>query len=231
MVTIIAFITMFIDHLGYIIFPQYEILRIIWRIAFPLFAWSIVRWYRVTKNKKDYIKRLWILAIISQIPFLFMWLEIYNVCFTLLFWLLSLIIIDEKYEKYKNIKYMSNIIFIFIKIILVSTLLYLSSYLKTDYDIFGILTIIILNIFWNKKVSVIYFSALTFLFYCIDYKSFNISFNIEMYAILAIILLYFTPILKYDFKINRTFKYLFYPVHFSLIYIVYLIINSPLFIK
>jgi len=43
MITILAFITMLIDHIGYIFFPFDEIWRIIGRIAFPLFAWGIVR--------------------------------------------------------------------------------------------------------------------------------------------------------------------------------------------
>ncbi|MCF0110995.1 MAG: hypothetical protein HUJ58_03775, partial [Erysipelotrichaceae bacterium] len=34
----IALVTMTIDHIGYFLFPRYKILRIIGRIAFPLYA-------------------------------------------------------------------------------------------------------------------------------------------------------------------------------------------------
>ena len=35
---IIACITMLLDHMGFILFPEYPIFRIIGRIAFPIFA-------------------------------------------------------------------------------------------------------------------------------------------------------------------------------------------------
>ena len=38
---LIALITMTIDHIGYILLPQYRILRIIGRLAFPIYAYMI----------------------------------------------------------------------------------------------------------------------------------------------------------------------------------------------
>jgi len=209
MITIIAFFTMFIDHIGLLFFPEEEIWRIIWRIAFPLFAWWIVRWYRFTRNKRNYAKRIFILAIISQIPiFLLFWNQIFNICFTLLFWLFSLEIIQTQKLK------------IYLKFIFIWFLLYLSEYLKFDYSIYGILTIILLYIFWQQKKSIIYFTILTLLFYNIDYKNLEFVYNYQIYAIFAIFLLYFTSLQKYDFKLNFYFKYLFYPVHLSILYLI-----------
>jgi len=43
---------MTVDHLGFILFPSLIILRIIGRIAFPIFAYMIAEGCRYTKNEK-----------------------------------------------------------------------------------------------------------------------------------------------------------------------------------
>ena len=48
---IIACITMLLDHMGFILFPQYPIFRIIGRIAFPIFAFLLAEGCYYTKNK------------------------------------------------------------------------------------------------------------------------------------------------------------------------------------
>lgn len=213
MVTIIAFLTMLIDHIWMIFFPYNEYFRIIWRISFPLFAWGIVRWFKLTKNKNNYIKRIFILAIISQIPLFFFIENFYNVCFTLLFWLLSLLIIEEK-----NLK-------MYFKFFFISLLLFISNYLNFDYSIYWILTIILLYFTWEKKISILYFLFLTILFYNIDFNNLKAIYNIQIYAVFALIILYLTPIKKYDFKLNFYFKYWFYPVHLSILYLIHFLIN------
>lgn len=213
MVIIIAFLTMLIDHIWMIFFPYNEYFRIIWRISFPLFAWWIVRWFKLTKNKNNYIKRIFILAVISQIPLFFFIENFYNVCFTLLFWLLSLLIIEEK-----NLK-------IYFKFFFISLLLFISNYFNFDYSIYWILTIILLYFTWDKKISIIYFFLLTILFYNIDFNNLKIVYNIQIYAIFALIILYLTPIRKYDFKLNFYFKYWFYPVHLSVLYLIHFLIK------
>ncbi|MBW7954938.1 hypothetical protein H3C61_03940 [Candidatus Gracilibacteria bacterium] len=213
MVIIIAFLTMLIDHIGMIFFPYNEYFRIIGRISFPLFAWGIVRGFKLTKNKNNYIKRIFILAVISQIPLFFFIENFYNVCFTLLFGLLSLLIIEEK-----NLK-------IYFKFFFISLLLFISNYFNFDYSIYGILTIILLYFTWDKKISIIYFFLLTILFYNIDFNNLKIVYNIQIYAIFALIILYLTPIRKYDFKLNFYFKYGFYPVHLSVLYLIHFLIK------
>ena len=112
----------------------------------------------------------------------------------------------------------------FLKLLFITGLLAVSDFLKFDYGIYGVLTIILLYFTWQKKVSVLHFTLLTFLFYGVDYTHFNIEFHIQFFAILAPILLYFTPIQKYDFKINFWVKYGFYPVHLALLYGIFLLI-------
>lgn len=215
MVMLLAFFSMFIDHVWFIFSPDKDFFRIVWRIAYPLFAYWIVRWYFLTKNRLNYFKRLLILAIWCQIPFwLFFWFDYYNVVFTLSFWLLSISILWNK-----NIN-------IFLKIIIISILLFISEIFNFDYSIYWILTIILIYLFWEQKVLILYFTLLTILFYNIDYSSFKLVYHYQIFAPIAFVILYFTPILKYDFKLNLYFKYLFYPGHLLFLYLLYIIINK-----
>ncbi|MDF2959393.1 MAG: conjugal transfer protein TraX [Paenibacillus sp.] len=66
-----AMVTMLIDHIGAVLFPEQWWLRVIGRISFPLYAFGIVQGYRLTGNVNRYIRRLGLLAVISQLPFIF----------------------------------------------------------------------------------------------------------------------------------------------------------------
>ena len=72
MIKLIAVITMIIDHIGFVFFPELPILRIIGRIAMPLFAFSIARGFFYTRSKGKYFTLMILFAAISQIPFHFM---------------------------------------------------------------------------------------------------------------------------------------------------------------
>ena len=64
---IIACISMFIDHLGFMIFPTNITLRIIGRIAFPIFAYMLAEGAIYTKNKVKHLGILAILAVVIQV--------------------------------------------------------------------------------------------------------------------------------------------------------------------
>ena len=65
---IIAVICMIIDHMGAVFFSGATWMRIVGRIAFPLFAWGIAIGAEHTRSFPRYAVRLLLLAIISQ-PF------------------------------------------------------------------------------------------------------------------------------------------------------------------
>lgn len=207
MVLLLAFFTMLIDHIWFMFFPGEDIFRIIWRISFPLFAWAIVRGYAKTSNLEKYIKRLFLLALISQIPVYFIHSgELYNVIFTLVLGLLTLVFYD--------IKNIPN----YLKVIIIWFILWVWEYFNFEYWAYWILTILLIHIFWQQKKQIILFALLTFLFY------FDKNL-LQFFAILAFFVLHYTPIIKYDFKLNFYFKYLFYPVHFAILYLVFLLLN------
>ena len=65
---IIALVSMFIDHIGVVIFPQYFILRVIGRLAFPIFVYLVAEGFRHTRSPGKFLMRLGVFAIISE-PF------------------------------------------------------------------------------------------------------------------------------------------------------------------
>jgi hypothetical protein len=65
---------MLIDHIGAVLFtgwlfPDYGVLRLIGRIALPLYAYMIAQGCKRTKNINKYLLRLGLFALISEIPF------------------------------------------------------------------------------------------------------------------------------------------------------------------
>ena len=66
---LIAACTMFIDHMGYTLFPGVMWLRCIGRVAFPIFCFLITEGYVHTHDRKKYALRLLVFAVLSEIPF------------------------------------------------------------------------------------------------------------------------------------------------------------------
>lgn len=63
---LIACICMFIDHAGKMLFPQLTWMRLVGRLAFPLFAYGIAVGAAMTKHPQPYITRVAALALVSQ---------------------------------------------------------------------------------------------------------------------------------------------------------------------
>ena len=65
-IKIIAFMFMFIDHIGRLFFPDVHIMVGLGRLSFPLFAWLAAMGEKHTSDIKKYVARLILLGIISQ---------------------------------------------------------------------------------------------------------------------------------------------------------------------
>lgn len=68
---IIAMIAMTCDHVGLQIFPQFPLLRILGRLALPVYAYMIAEGCRHTRDRKKYLLRLAALALVCQIVYFF----------------------------------------------------------------------------------------------------------------------------------------------------------------
>ncbi len=65
----IAVLTMVIDHVGAILFPDQIWMRVIGRVAFPIYAYCLAEGFRYTSDYRRYLGRLALFAILSEIPF------------------------------------------------------------------------------------------------------------------------------------------------------------------
>jgi len=98
-IRVVAMVTMLIDHTGVVFFPGVLELRVIGRIAFPLFCWGIVTGFERTGNWPRYALRLLLMGLVAQ-PFYMLALNHrlyeFNVMATLLLGLLAIAGIREK---------------------------------------------------------------------------------------------------------------------------------------
>lgn len=90
---VLALVLMLVDHIGVVIFPQISELRVIGRMAFPLYAWCLVVGSVKTRNPLKYALRLLAAAVVSQ-PFYMMalnhtWTD-FSILFTLLIALIAI---------------------------------------------------------------------------------------------------------------------------------------------
>lgn len=91
---IIAFVCMFLDHVASTLLEPSVLadsFRIVGRLAFPIFCYFLVQGFLHTSSRRRYALRLFALALVSQIPYMFCTLSIeLNVVFELLAGLLML---------------------------------------------------------------------------------------------------------------------------------------------
>ncbi|WP_224724606.1 TraX family protein [Paenibacillus vietnamensis] len=96
----LAMLTMLIDHIGLIWFPDNPAWRIIGRLAMPFYAYAVVLGYFRTGNIGRYLKRMGFIALLSQLPYqiAFHQLEV-NTVGSLFVCLLLLVLMDKWKEK------------------------------------------------------------------------------------------------------------------------------------
>lgn len=96
---LVAIVSMLIDHIGVVFFPNVYFLRVIGRIAFPLFCWCVVIGAVKTRNWLIYAARLFSLGIVSQLGYMLaMGHQVFelNVLFTLTLGLIAVTGIHHK---------------------------------------------------------------------------------------------------------------------------------------
>lgn len=167
---LIAILAMFIDHFAAIVLTSLQsvygqslesffwfqlviiLIRLIGRIAFPIFAYLIVNGFYHTSNKKKYFLRLALFAVISE-PFFdfgisgsFVDMSHQNVFFTLGLGLLAIWGYDHiSRDESKN----------FIPGLFIVALGFLAQMMQTDYGFYGIMTIFVMYLFFDnfKRLS------------------------------------------------------------------------------
>lgn len=143
----IAMLTMLIDHIGVVFYPDQLWLRIIGRIAFPLYAYLIVVGYQRTRSYRNYIIRLGLLAIIAQPAYQWAFHTTgLNVIITLFIGLVLLKLLDL------TVKYR------LVQLLIVLITLVGSTFFELDYGAYGIVLMLIFR--YAQKDKLMLFHAL-----------------------------------------------------------------------
>ena len=98
---IIALLAMTCDHVGVHLFPQYRLLRIIGRLAMPIFAYMIAEGCRYTKNRGRYLMTVAAFAALCQIVYFVAERSLYQ-CILVTFSLSICLIFAIDYAKEKK---------------------------------------------------------------------------------------------------------------------------------
>lgn len=211
---IIAMISMFLDHLGMIFFPDIDIFRIIGRISFPIYAYLISEGCKYTKNRKLYFLRIFGLGVLCSIVFMIVERYVY-MCVLITFSLSILIIylIDYVRESFQT-----RLILLLLSLVAVRIL---CKYVEIDYGFFGMLVPVMVYIANSKKFKLALFS-ISLISVTISSLETN---PLQIYCLISII---FVALYNGERgKLNlKKFFYLFYPVHLALLWIVYAVFNT-----
>lgn len=220
---IFAMVTMLCDHLWATIIPGNDWLTCLGRLAFPVFAFMIVEGYFKTSNLKKYTLRLFIFALISEIPFnlvmgssLIYWIH-QNILWTFLI-SIGMIHILEK-VKQKNIWLK---LLVLVGVLIASIILGVITF--CDYNFAGILTVLTFYLFRDNKwwcrigqlICMWYINCelLGGYEYLIEFMGREWHIQRQSFALLSLI-----PIWLYNGKQGYYNKYIkalyywFYPVH------------------
>jgi hypothetical protein len=200
---------MAVDHVGAALYPDLEVLRMIGRLAFPLFAYLLILGMESTHNVRNYFIRLFSFSFISQVPFVlaldFEPFEYFNIFFTLSSGLVF-VYFFKKTSPYALVPVLASFV------------------LPFDYGIYGIAMIGCMQMLKdNTKFGATALVLLNALFL--------VPWNIQFLSLAAIplILLHKTGYLKIEKETTeevsyplwrKYFFYIFYPLHLALLYII-----------
>ncbi len=230
---VFAMFFMLCDHMWATVVPGNQWLTVIGRLAFPIFAFEISEGFLKTKNFKKYFGRLFLFALISEIPFNLMfsgtWFYPYgqNVLFTFCIALVFLRLM--KWGKEKNFP-------IYLFTIGISCILgySLGALFMTDYAGYGVLTVFLFYIFHDVKFGWLYqlLGMIVIHGYLMSGIALNIPFAGHVYEISqqAVAVLSLLLIWMYNGKPgtkNRTLRtlcYAFYPAHMLILSLIWLYI-------
>ena len=224
---IIALVFMFIDHAGKMCFPSVPEMRILGRIAFPIYAWCMIVGFHYTRSVPKYLLRLLITGLISQplynLALSHTWRQP-NILLTLFLGLCALWGIREK-------KFLSQIWAPVLTMMI-------AIYLDADYGWKGVLLFIMLYAVQDSRPGIAAVMVSYFLFwgsfYSVTKSLFGLPIDLnalpgvlsqplsaflrmETYALLVLPLILIS--FKKDLKLPRWTGYALYPAHLAALYL------------
>ena len=225
LIKLVAMAAMLVDHLGAAVFPQYRVMRIIGRIAFPIYAYCIAVGCVYTRDIGKYLQRLAILALVSQpiyvlalnhtnymmfkVPFSENpLLAIYNFC--LYSWKDPSILLTLAIGVAAIWSLRQRRVWTLLMILIVTFML--DSYF--DYGVKGVLLMLLLYAFCNAWYISLPVVAGFMLYWGLQgsaYNVFDITFGIQLFAMLALPFIYIP--MHTRLRLNKWIFYAYYPAH------------------
>ncbi len=219
---LIAVFTMISDHIGYLISllssslaaqTASSILRVIGRTAFPIFVFLLTEGFFHTSNRRKYILRIGIFALLSEIPYDLLFAgtlfsrNIQNVFFTLFFSLCMMSLLEHFQHQF------SKRASLMLQLFTVLFFCVLSCFLNTDYSVYGILTAAAFFLFHENRGCQCLFGFLP-LFLDLTWNGLFLPYTPGLLIGFLLIYLYNGKRGKRNFGY---FFYFFYPVHLLLL--------------
>lgn len=226
-IKIIAIITMVIDHIGVFLLPEVFFLRIIGRVSFLLFAWLLANGAVHTRSITSYMKRLFIFALLSEIPFRLLlgyhdstfWKL--NIFFTLFLGLTAIVV----FQRMKSMVLRVCIIF---GIVLLARQ-FTSGF---SYGAYGVITILIFYLSYkNLPLAFLLQAVAIFIFYTLSILLSGDSLqhfyeNKSIGLIEPVGLLSFVVIASYNGLEGRKMRGIFYFIYPLQLFVIYVLLSQ-----
>ena len=208
---LIAAFTMLLDHAGILLFPHVKLLRILGRLAYPIFAYMIAEGCRYTKNRLRYFLLVFGLGVGCQVVYYFTGGDMYlNILLTFSLSILLIYMLQEMYraEHWKKEFRWSALFAVGVFLVLV-----INRFFTVDYGFWGIMVPVFVSFAHVRKYP--YWASVLLLGIGLVLLASDLG-GIQHYALLVlpILLLYNGRRGKCNMKY---FFYVFYPVHLAVL--------------
>lgn len=204
---LLAMASMLVDHTGMVLFPQVQALRLIGRLAFPLYCFLLAEGAAHTSNMKKYLGRLLVFALLSEIPYdlacrnTVFWPQGQNVFFTLFLGLAACSVLKRCSDAKPVWGLAVSAVFAL-----------LAELLQTDYGAFGVILVVaffVCRAFPSR--GTVLFAVLNTGFSLMNRMTLQLAAPMAAF-----------PMLLYNGErgrqVNKYLFYLFYPAHLLLLY-------------
>ncbi len=218
---IIAMVSMLIDHIGIVFFPNIRVLRYIGRLSFPIFAYMIAEGCRYTKNRKRYLGMIAGMALVFQIVYFVFMNSLYQGILVNFAFAIATIFAIESFIK--NKKVLNRILMLLFVCAVLFIYLYLPGALKKygfniDYGIWGLFLPIIVYFTPNKWLRAVFCGSWLIIMCIVTAKT------MQWWALMTIPLFMLYNEKRGSKNLKYVF-YIFYPLHLVIIYIVMFILQ------
>lgn len=214
---LIALAAMTADHIGVQLFPQILLLRIIGRLALPIFAYMIAQGCRHTRNKVRYLATIAAVALVCQLVYFFAMGSLYQ-CILVTFSIsISLIfILDDAIQTPKFHKTSFAALALAAAYGICEVLPRFLPGFYVDYGFAGVMLPVLIWLGRNKWQAIG--------FCAIGLVLLSIGSGIQWYSLLTLPLLALYNGTRGKAKLKYLF-YIYYPAHLVLIYLISLILH------